>query len=98
MYLAAWQSFGSLSPRTISGGISIWASVVRRSVLPFPYQDCSSGHLACRMAPPMRAQRAGGFRLPCNDPCALTIDDMLPVATSFPGFAALMTGLGAQAA
>ena len=29
---------------------------------------------------------------------AVTIDDMAPVATSFPGFAALMTGLGAQAA
>jgi len=29
---------------------------------------------------------------------AVTIDDMSPVATSFPGFAALMTGLGAVAA
>jgi 3-phosphoshikimate 1-carboxyvinyltransferase len=29
---------------------------------------------------------------------AVTIDDMAPVATSFPGFAALMTGLGALAA
>jgi len=29
---------------------------------------------------------------------AVTIDDMAPVATSFPGFAALMTGLGAVAA
>ena len=29
---------------------------------------------------------------------AVTVDDMSPVATSFPGFTALMTGLGAEAA
>ncbi len=28
---------------------------------------------------------------------AVTIDDMEPVATSFPGFTELMTGLGAEA-
>ena len=29
---------------------------------------------------------------------AVTVDDMSPVATSFPGFTALMTGLGAEVA